>query len=197
MYRLKHIYPQAILLTLYNTLIVPHFTYCLLVWGFRIIDDHPIHLLQKKALRNITNSEYIAHTEPICRELRLVKVPDMFGLSIWKFYFKLMNNKLPEYFNYMKPELPRVIDFHNIRRPTFHLPNIRHAFAEQLVHYQMIKLLNTEKNANIIMPKVYTHSFCGYKLYIKNVTINSYMIECTNRACESCRLLADRLRPIL
>ena len=28
MYRLKHIYPQAVLLTLYSALIVPHLTYC-------------------------------------------------------------------------------------------------------------------------------------------------------------------------
>ena len=31
MYRLKHIYPQSVLQMLYNALIVPHFTYCLLV----------------------------------------------------------------------------------------------------------------------------------------------------------------------
>ena len=33
LYRLKDIYPQSVLLTLYNTLILPHFHYCLLLWG--------------------------------------------------------------------------------------------------------------------------------------------------------------------
>ena len=37
MYRLKCIYPEAILLTLYNTLILPHFTYGLLIWGSKIV----------------------------------------------------------------------------------------------------------------------------------------------------------------
>ena len=41
MYRLKHIYPQAVLLTLYSALIVQHLTYCLLVWGSKIVPNRP------------------------------------------------------------------------------------------------------------------------------------------------------------
>ena len=33
LYRLKDIYPQSVLLTLHNTLILPHLHYCLLLWG--------------------------------------------------------------------------------------------------------------------------------------------------------------------
>ena len=46
-YRLKDIYTQSVLLTLYNTLILPHFHYCLLLWGSTVKDNHPLHLLQK------------------------------------------------------------------------------------------------------------------------------------------------------
>ena len=110
MYRLKDIYPHKILLMIYNTLIVTHFNYCLLTWGSTIEDGHQIHLLQKKALRIITNDEYRAHTEPICKHLSLVKMPDMYWIAIWKFYYKLMNNLLPPYFNIMKPEFPAICD---------------------------------------------------------------------------------------
>ena len=51
MYRLKHIYPQLVLQMLYNSLIVPHFTYCLLVWGSKVCDGHKLHSVQKIALR--------------------------------------------------------------------------------------------------------------------------------------------------
>ena len=78
MYRLKDIYPKNILLTLYNSLIVLHLNYCILTWGSKIFNDHKIHILQKKALRIITDSDYVAHSEPICKELRLLKVTDMF-----------------------------------------------------------------------------------------------------------------------
>ena len=48
LYRLKDIYPQSVLLKLYNTLILPHFHYCLLLWGSAVKDNQPLHLLKKK-----------------------------------------------------------------------------------------------------------------------------------------------------
>ena len=81
MYRLKHIYPQAVLLTLYSALIVPHLTYCLLAWGSIIVPNHQ-HLLQKKALRIFASQDYISHTEPICKEYRILKIFDMYKLAI-------------------------------------------------------------------------------------------------------------------
>ena len=43
-FRLRHIYPREILLTLYNTLILLHLSYCILVWGSKI-NNHPLLLL--------------------------------------------------------------------------------------------------------------------------------------------------------
>ena len=61
----------------------------LLAFGYKL------HLLQKKALRLVDNSHYIAHTDPIFKKLHMVKIIDMFNIAVWKFYFKLMNNLLP------------------------------------------------------------------------------------------------------
>ena len=68
LYRLKDIYHQSVLVTLYYTLILPHFHYSLLLcMGSTVKHNHPLHLLQKTAVRIIDNSYYIAHTEPICK----------------------------------------------------------------------------------------------------------------------------------
>ena len=92
LYRLKAIYPSAVLQTLYNTLILPFFNYCILMWAATINDGNLLHRLQKKALRLISSSNYIAHTEPICKKLFLLKLTDMFPVAVWKFYYKLMND---------------------------------------------------------------------------------------------------------
>ena len=42
----------------------------------------------------------------------------------------------------MKPVLPRICDNYDIRRPSFHLPLIKHNFAEQLISYQLTTMLN-------------------------------------------------------
>ena len=81
LYRLKDTYAQSVLLTLYNTLILLHFHYCLLLWGSSIKENHPLHLLQKKVVTIIENSKYIAHTAPICKVHRLLKLPDMFSIA--------------------------------------------------------------------------------------------------------------------
>ena len=60
--KLKHVLSQQIKTLLYNSLIVPHINYCIMVWGFQ---TNRIIKLQKKALRIITLSNYNSHTEPL------------------------------------------------------------------------------------------------------------------------------------
>ena len=85
-----------------------------------------------------------------------------------------MNNILPPYFDIVRPELPAICDRYSIRVPTFHLPKINHEFAVQLLQYRPIKNINKE-GSFIITAKVFTHSFYGFKLFIKNWIINSYI----------------------
>ena len=144
-------------------MILPHFTYCMLVWGSKIVEGHALHLLQKRSLRIVVNTDYVAHSEPICKSLNILKVTDMFKIMIWKFYYKLMNGILPSYFDIMKPVLPPICDYHDVRRPIFHLPHIMHEFAEQLIQYQLIRQLNAEQCSILITTKVHTHSFVSFK----------------------------------
>ena len=136
MYRLKHIFPHEVLLTLYNTLILPQLSYCILVWGSKIDSNHRLPLL-KKNVKIITNQDYVAHSEPPCKLLKVLKVSDLFVCSLLKFYYKLTKKELPPYFDIMLPILPNVCDYYNIRRPIFHLPLIKHGFAEQRLDYQL------------------------------------------------------------
>ena len=48
LYRLRKLFPENVLFTLYNSLIISYINYGLLLWG---IDCHKIEILQKKALR--------------------------------------------------------------------------------------------------------------------------------------------------
>ena len=92
----------------------------------------------------------------------------LYRLSMWIFYYQLMDNTLASYFEIMKPELPRISDRYEIRKPTFHLRKINHEFAEQLLKYRLIVLLSNENRSISITAKVHTHSFEGFKLYIQN-----------------------------
>ena len=58
---------------------------------------------KKRALRIISDNKFNAHTETICRAERLLKVKDIYRLGIYKFYYKLINNHLPHYFQDFTP----------------------------------------------------------------------------------------------
>ena len=53
----------------------------------------------KKYIRIIGLKKYNAHTEPLFKSFKLLKIADIFKLQQLKFYFSLINNKQPGYFN--------------------------------------------------------------------------------------------------
>ena len=143
------------------------------------------HILQKRALRLITNSNYISHAEPLCKELRVLKVFDMLYVAVWKFYYKLMHNNLPAYFSTMKPTLPTVCSRYEIRALLFHLPYVRHTFAEHSVRFCLINLLNKDTRSATIMDR----SIFSFKFYLKRQILESYKNPCIIVNCHVCRRL--------
>ena len=75
--KLKHHCPQTVLMILYNTLILPHINYGILLWGAKVNKDHKMHLLQKKSVRLITSKHYIAQSEHIFKDLRILMIHDL------------------------------------------------------------------------------------------------------------------------
>ncbi len=90
----KHFVPLTTRVLIYNSLILSHINYCILAWGYRC---ERITKLQKRIVRILNISKYNAHTEPICKALRLLKVNDIIKLQDLKFHYKYENNLLPYY----------------------------------------------------------------------------------------------------
>ena len=129
LHRLKYLYPQNILITLYKSLFIPHINYGSLLWGHA---GESIDKIQKKAIRTITYNSYIAHSEPLLKSLNLLKVKDLFNLKILKFLFNLYHNKLPPYFNNYRLDLIRPVSDNLISR-RIHNPNYSLAGFNQLL----------------------------------------------------------------
>ena len=78
-----------------------------------------------------------------------------------------MNNLLPSYFDIFKPTLGVVCSFYDIRKPLFSLPKPNIELQKSSLKYVLSKLLNEENGCISITSKVLTHSFQGYKRYVK------------------------------
>ena len=66
----------------------------------------------------------------------------------------------------LKPPLLQVCTHYDIRSPVFHLPVIKHSFAEQSTRYFIIKRLNSEKSR---MGIVHNTSLYNFKMSIKKM----------------------------
>ena len=97
-----------------------------------------IDKIQKNAIRTITYSNYIAHTEPLLKELNLLKVKDIFQLNILKFLFKLCNNTLPHYFNNYRADLEKIETPYSFRPHPLPVPRVSHVYGEAGIVYKLV-----------------------------------------------------------
>ena len=157
-------------------------------WSGELIQKQ-IEILQKRILRIITNSSYIAHTEPILKELGLINVKDMFSLKIINFLHKLSHNMLPPYFESYKPFLEKIATPYFLRPHPLPLPPTSHVYAESGIIYQLVHMQNIiSVNNKLIMQKIIerSHSLTGFSKYVTNIMLEKYKYECTKRICRTC-----------
>ena len=182
MNRLKCYLPSETLLVIYNSLILPHLLYGILLWGLK---SNKLSKLQKRAIRIITKSKHNAHTDPLLKKCNMLKIKDIFQIEEWKFYFKFKNGSLPQYF--MQFALPRQQDVHTHATRTSHLltiPHVKYEFSKSSIKYRLPKLVNDTPHN--ILSKINTHSLQGFKFYLKRTFINSYHEICTIPNCYVC-----------
>ena len=180
--RLKRYLPPKVMVILYNTLVLPHLNYGILLWGWR---SERLARLQKKLVRIITNSRYNEHTEPLFKQLKLLKVSHICMLHELKFCYKLKHFLLPEYFADFIP--PRQSDNHRYSTRSsnsYQVLRVKHVFAKNNIRYKIPHLLNNTDNS--IIGKINTHSLFGFSKFIKYHYIESYSSECVLRNCYVC-----------
>jgi hypothetical protein len=180
--RLKHTLPLSALTKIYNALVLPHINYCILTW------DHKtgiLELTQKKVLRTIVNGGYRSHTEPICKELNILKIQDIYKVRILKFFYCVTQNTMPSYFQSFIPAISQGANLYSFRSNVFQIPKHRHEFVKSTLRYQLVDVINSTPTHIINM--AHTHSLYAYGQYIKTNITNNYSSMCVNVDCFICR----------
>ena len=187
-YKLKNVLHEYILLILYNAFISSHLNYGLTVWG---IKADRLEILQEKAVCIVTKSNFIAHTDPLFKQLNVLKIKDMFKIKILIFYYKLSYGVLPKYFNSYIHKLEEEPPFPVYYRCySIHPPLIKRVYVECNLLFQFHKLINTLKvdpNDQILKKiKLKTHSYIGFGFNVTQIFLGQYNLTCTLRYCYSC-----------
>ena len=180
--RLKRYVPSHILQMIYNSIVQSNLNYCILAWGYNC---GRLKVLQRKAIRTITNSKYNAHTSPLFKKLSLLKLEDMFKINMLKWYHKYVNGKLPHYFKGYKIQTQEEIHNHDTRNKsevTRPLSRIQAARKCLRNHISVIIRATTPN----VLDKTKTHSFQGFGRYAKDRIIEQYQEECVIENCYIC-----------
>ena len=89
--------PQESLHTLYNTFALPYLSYCNIIWADKNNSHiNSLFLIQKRIIRTCTNSLWLAHTDPLFKQLKTLKVQDIYSHQLGTFMFQYHHNLLPK-----------------------------------------------------------------------------------------------------
>ena len=90
----KHFLPEAIVKTLYTSVVEPHFQYCCSVWGCcNSTDILQLQRLQNRAARIVTNSHFDAPSKPLIQSLDWKTIEELINRQVNLTVFKCLNRK--------------------------------------------------------------------------------------------------------
>ena len=149
------------------------------------IQRYQLLKIQKKAVRIITLSGYSSHSEPLFKQLNMLKIADQLRLQELKFYLKYIHKNLPAYLLDWEFVSNVNIHLHDTRTSSkIHTDTTKHEFAQKCLKYNLPHIINA--TPAIAVEKIQTHSLRGFTTYAKQILIQKYTDTCTIQNCYSC-----------
>ena len=159
LFRLNNILPQHSLTTLYYALFLPHLMYGIEIWfNILAVNDDRIFKLQKKAIRAIHSLPYGHHTSEFFKQMKVLKVHDLYKLRALSFAFCNDMNTLSD-----------VHDHHTRNRNNLVLPLYRRARTQSTLFYRSRMLWNS-----LPIDLKNTQSLGSFKNKVKIYYLSSY-----------------------
>lgn len=103
---------MATKLTVYNSLILPHFSYCCSILYVTCTNFDRLQKLQNKAMRIILKCDRYTSIQNMLNLLNWLDVENYYFVQAMTFVYKMINEALPEY---LKDQLISVSEIHSYR----------------------------------------------------------------------------------
>ena len=131
--------------TLYYSMVYPHLSYCIEVWGKApsiFIDS--LFGLQKKATRIIKSAPYRTSTDPLFRELKLLKLYQIYTHSILMLVFKFLRGLLPNIFHDFYTRNSDICSRETRQNDLLHLPRCKTVLYQKSARFAGAKEWNSK-----------------------------------------------------
>ena len=164
MYKARPYLDKHCLANLYHTYIYPYLIYCIEIWG-NVPHCHlnPLLLLQKKIIRIITFSNYLAHTEPIFKELNILPIHKLYFNRIGILMYKYTTGLLPEVMNELYTQVNEIHDYNTRNANKFHISSVTDTFSS--ISARIWNALSDKIDVNVC--------FARFKVLFKSYLLNN------------------------
>ena len=126
LYKSKRLLNSKSLLQLYNSFIYPYINYCICVWGNTYMSYlSPLVKLQKKAVRVISGAGRLDHTDALFKELRILRIKEVYAYSLQLILYKFHHGLLPGVFSDFFMENNTVHNYYTRQADQMHVPLFR------------------------------------------------------------------------
>ena len=162
--------PKTSLRMLYYSLIYPYFYYCNIVWASTYKTNlRRLVILQKRIIRIINKAHFHAHTDPIFKELGILKFNDIHLLQLGQFMYSCKNSFLPLRFYNNFSQNNQFHSYNTRNSHAYRLPYCHTNIKKFSVFFQGSKFFNSLDN-EVINSK----TISSFKKILKNKLISSY-----------------------
>ena len=141
----SHAFNKSTLRMLYHSFLQPYFNYCILIWG-NAADIHlnKLNLLQRRAIRIISNAQFLDHTTPLFAQQNILKLKDLYYQRCAMFTYKIYSHQFPTSFS---NEFKMTVLNHNhntraLSQGSLNIPAHRTTLKQKTLKYKSIKLYN-------------------------------------------------------
>ena len=194
-YKLRSVFPQEVLFILYSTLILSYLNYGVLAWGNSLKTQMgKLFIVQKRAIRNICNVNYRAHTNVLFYDNHLLKVEDIYFMQLGSFMYDFSSKNLPSALTQMFKTNNEVHEYNTRQASSFHISRARTKFTldtivctgprfwnsldSNITHAVSISVFK-HKLKSYLLSKFYTNMICE-ALTVKFMYTNISYLMSTN-----------------
>ena len=143
LYKLSKYLKKSTLVNLYYSLIYPYLIYCNEVWGLGCATHRrKLFTLQKRAIRTISYSARTDSSQPIFKQLRILKIHDLNSYLVTIFMNKFFHRELPYIFNDMFYFNSSIHAYATRQSSEFHVPLVKTNYTKCSIRYAGVILWN-------------------------------------------------------
>ena len=155
LYKTTYYVNRKILHQLYYSIIYPFLTYGLSIWGNTYSSTlKPLITLQKRAIRTITFSKPDEHSEPLFKELEILKLTDLVTLHNALLMYHYYYNLLPSSFENLFQSVASVHSYNTrlASKSTYYINTIKTNYGKFNIRFAVVKVWNHLEESDKHLP---------------------------------------------